>query len=52
MKTVYITYTILESLEVEDTCTQDDAEAYARAYAKDLGIDWCVNDIEVEVLPK
>ena len=50
MKTVYIAYTILRELEVEDNCTQEDAEEFARAYAKDLGIDWCVNDMEVEVV--
>lgn len=46
MKTVYATYTVLASIEVDDSLTEDEIAEKVAEYAKDHDFyDYC-NDIE------
>ena len=46
MKTVHISYTILDTLKLNDDVTPDEIENYIADNAKELGIYDFMNDVE------
>ena len=48
MKTIYISYTILDTINVPDNCSDDKIQEIVEEHAMDLGIYQHVNDFEWE----
>lgn len=46
MQTIYVSYTILDIINVPDECSDDEIQETVEGHAMDLGIRQLVNDFE------
>lgn len=51
MKRIYLNVSILESWDVSDEFTEDEAQALIDNYLKEKGFDIIYNDAEWDILP-